>query len=51
VEEDLKKIGVREWRTIVHNREDWKQDRDGDKNTSRVINASKIKNHIVSGLL
>jgi hypothetical protein len=25
VEEDLKKIGVREWRTTVHNREEWKQ--------------------------
>lgn len=25
VEEDLKKIGVREWRTLVHNREEWRQ--------------------------
>ena len=25
VEEDLKKIGVQEWRTIVHNREEWRK--------------------------
>lgn len=25
VEEDLKKIGVQEWRTLVHNREEWRQ--------------------------
>jgi hypothetical protein len=25
VEEDLKKRGIQEWRTIVHNREEWKQ--------------------------
>lgn len=25
VEEDFKKIGVREWRTIVHNREEWRR--------------------------
>jgi len=25
VEKDLKKIGVEKWRTIVHNREEWKQ--------------------------
>jgi len=25
VEEDLKKIGVREWRTLIHNREEWRQ--------------------------
>jgi len=25
VEEDFKKIGVREWRTLVQNREKWRQ--------------------------
>lgn len=25
IEDDLKKIGVREWRTIVHNREEWRK--------------------------
>jgi hypothetical protein len=25
VEEDLRKIGVREWRMIVHNREEWRR--------------------------
>lgn len=39
--ENLKKIGVINWRMIVHNREEWRQIVMAAKTLSRVINANK----------